>query len=677
MASTKDSLQHCYDRLIAKIEDFLDDIAGLEASAAVVARTSTWLENLLAALDSWGVDIRLSNGALTLIENAPEGLKVRSILLDIDHGLSSPEDIISCFLPEQHSHESPQNEPDLNETTNVRSILRALTDLLDLVKPIRLLLANAHSTGPYKVLKSRIDEISAEHQRSSSHLLEGPWQIGTDPAETLGATNPIDDQPETKVDEVVRHMEGLGKPGASLPSFRSYNAGGISATLPSGRWERSLSRQRQSFRAAEVQKQVSADDDGEHEQIGAPHQKYKVERAAHHTKYTLRQSSQFSFGSIDDADSSQMRAGNTEASGRAGSDNDPQKEGPIIPPSPYLSDQVQELIYNWSTKRMNWIGTFAQHRELLELDECLFLLEAVRCESSSLLQYRQTCIRIYLLVRQYNTLSQLQVDQLLRDLPLEDLRNVEIGKTEELEALIRQMGRSELQFADDWSATDVTPPLRSPLLSQDHREDIDTPPKRMKVIDDPSLRSEVIEKPRLDMGFQTKRSDFFSVGRVFIMIWHEGDTRAAKPSREPNSSNAEEIFSGIRRFAVVRECHGFSWAVPVNTYHGQGLCKPGFRKEDWDAHAIIYTGGTPPIPRSNEPHMIKKPIAVQTSSEGKRLDQSSRIRFDKVFSIGHNVKVQNIGKVTASSMPWFLHHWRDEALKAVADLTPTLSTLST
>jgi hypothetical protein len=148
MASTKDALQHCYDNLIAKIEDFLDDVSGLEGPAAVVARTSTWLENLLAALDSWGVDIRISNGSLALIENAPEGLKVRSILLEIDHDLSSPSQIAACFLPGQHSHESARKEPDLRETTKVRSILRALADLLDLVKPIRLLLATAHSTGP-------------------------------------------------------------------------------------------------------------------------------------------------------------------------------------------------------------------------------------------------------------------------------------------------------------------------------------------------------------------------------------------------------------------------------------------------------------------------------------------------------------------------------------------------
>ena len=103
------------------------------------------------------------------MENTSLGLEVRSHLLEIDDELLSPSHLISCFLPGQHSFEALQNEADLSERTNVRSISGALANLQDLVEPIRLVLATARSTGPYEVLKSRIDGISAEHLRSSSH----------------------------------------------------------------------------------------------------------------------------------------------------------------------------------------------------------------------------------------------------------------------------------------------------------------------------------------------------------------------------------------------------------------------------------------------------------------------------------------------------------------------------
>jgi hypothetical protein len=415
------------------------------------------------------------------------------------------------------------------------------------------------------------------------------------------------------------------------------------------------SKSRKTFRAAEVQKQISEDYDGKEENIGDPHQKDKVERANHIYRQLSRRSVRV--GDDSEADSNKIRVGNLETSG---ADNGPQKEGPIVPPSPYLNDRVQELIHTWSEKATYRKAIFAKFGEIFEMDDYLFLLEAVRCESSSPLQYRQACIRIYLLVRQYNTLPEYQRPRFVNDLWQKDQENMDGGKTTELEVCIGRMGRGEVQFGDNWSEPEIAPPLHSALLSEDQRGWISTPPLRPKTIRDPLLQSEVIGKPGLGMGFRTKPSNFFTIGRVFTMLWHENDTRAMKSSSERNTFIGEPIFSELRRFAVVRECHGFSWAVPVHSYSGQGLCRPGFRKEDWEAHAIIHMDETRPTPLLGEPDMPKRPIAVQKASDGKTLHKASRIRFDKVFTIEHNVKVQNIGKVTASSMPWFARYWREE-----------------
>ncbi|OQV10667.1 Protein kinase domain-containing protein [Cladophialophora immunda] len=210
MTSTTNALQDCYNSLIAKIEDFLDDVA-LEAPAAASTRASTWLENLLAGLDSWGVDIRASDGSLALIENSPVGFEVRSILLEIDHDLSSPSSIITAFTPLKPPSETPDIKPDSGDKTKIHSISSALGNLRDLANPIRLVLVTTHSTGPYEVLKSRIDDISAKYQNSASQPLDGGGNVTRDQLENEMAKIEIPLRPSTE------YLEGAKD---SIPSPR-------------------------------------------------------------------------------------------------------------------------------------------------------------------------------------------------------------------------------------------------------------------------------------------------------------------------------------------------------------------------------------------------------------------------------------------------------------------------
>jgi hypothetical protein len=66
--------------------------------------------------------------------------------------------------------------------------------------------------------------------------------------------------------------------------------------------------------------------------------------------------------------------------------------------------------------------------------------------------------------------------------------------------------------------------------------------------------------------------DFFVVGRVFAMLWHE----AAKDPEEEfidqatssTVGNFEQIItSQIIRMVVVKSCHGYCWCVPMKTYN--------------------------------------------------------------------------------------------------------------
>ena len=48
--------------------------------------------------------------------------------------------------------------------------------------------------------------------------------------------------------------------------------------------------------------------------------------------------------------------------------------------------------------------------------------------------------------------------------------------------------------------------------------------------------------------------------------------------------------------------------------------------------------------------MVKNPIAVIPARPDQKLHPKSRISFEKMYSIEHNVKVMNVGKVADESL---------------------------
>jgi hypothetical protein len=117
------------------------------------------------------------------------------------------------------------------------------------------------------------------------------------------------------------------------------------------------------------------------------------------------------------------------------------------------------------------------------------------------------------------------------------------------------------------------------------------------------------------------------------------------------------LLEGVRRYlSPLRTDHSNR---PINTYNGQGVTKPGLSEGDRRAHAIIYMTGIRPfcLPEE-EKYLTKKPIAVEKASADQRLDPMSRLNFKKVYTIEHNVKVMNVGKVAKDSLPALLGYWR-------------------
>jgi hypothetical protein len=98
---------------------------------------------------------------------------------------------------------------------------------------------------------------------------------------------------------------------------------------------------------------------------------------------------------------------------------------------------------------------------------------------------------------------------------------------------------------------------------------------------------------------------------------------------------------------------------PINTYNGQGVTKSGLSEGDRQAHSIVHMTDTEPccLP-AEERDLINKAIAVEKASADQQLDLMSRLNFNKIYTIEHNVKVMDVGKVIGKSLPVLIGYWR-------------------
>ena len=91
---------------------------------------------------------------------------------------------------------------------------------------------------------------------------------------------------------------------------------------------------------------------------------------------------------------------------------------------------------------------------------------------------------------------------------------------------------------------------------------------------------------------------------------------------------------------------------PITTYSKRGAVG----RPDAAHHAIAYIGQEP---RQKEGENLNR-HAIQIEPRGSAtLHPASRINFSKVYTIEHNVKVKNIGKVTGRYFTWVLYYWQE------------------
>ncbi|KAH7081319.1 kinase-like domain-containing protein [Paraphoma chrysanthemicola] len=168
---------------------------------------------------------------------------------------------------------------------------------------------------------------------------------------------------------------------------------------------------------------------------------------------------------------------------------------------------------------------------------------------------------------------------------------------------------------------------------------------------------------RYRMRTRDEAHRFFVKGRVFAMLWSE----TASPTMIGNRTAltvgrfGEGVYSQIRRFVVMRvnKQKHFVYACAITTYRHQGVLTPGCAASE---HAVVYLKNTQPtyLPGELEKGMRKEPIEITPCDSTETLTPTSRLRFGKHHSIEWNVKVREVGQVSAHDMSKLLDYYKEE-----------------
>ncbi|KAL8913058.1 MAG: hypothetical protein Q9171_002038 [Xanthocarpia ochracea] len=153
--------------------------------------------------------------------------------------------------------------------------------------------------------------------------------------------------------------------------------------------------------------------------------------------------------------------------------------------------------------------------------------------------------------------------------------------------------------------------------------------------------------------------EFFVEGKVFIKLHTEDAGSNGDHSSFGFSTVAYEelAYSQLRRFVVVkaRPKEHYCLCVPITTYSGKGATKKSIDK---NAHAIIYTGSSPPERLPGEQGMNKNPLRVIPVRADEKLDTRSRINLGKTYPVEWNTKVKEIGRLEKSSLVKMIAYWK-------------------
>ncbi|KAI7777401.1 hypothetical protein LA080_003553 [Diaporthe eres] len=107
------------------------------------------------------------------------------------------------------------------------------------------------------------------------------------------------------------------------------------------------------------------------------------------------------------------------------------------------------------------------------------------------------------------------------------------------------------------------------------------------------------------------------------------------------------VWTGFRRFIVIRNGEGHCSCVPILTYGKLGCLKNGVKPHH---HGIVFEKGQQPVRLPNEPALRFDPICMEMNP-GEHISEESRVNYSKLVTVEHNVKVLFVGRILYDDWP--------------------------
>lgn len=152
-----------------------------------------------------------------------------------------------------------------------------------------------------------------------------------------------------------------------------------------------------------------------------------------------------------------------------------------------------------------------------------------------------------------------------------------------------------------------------------------------------------------------KPKRFFSVGRIFKMVWFEPRTQhsaTTSPGLDWTAAcpqfHEEKPCAKFRFFIVARRRLHHSLCLSITTFVGKGATKEGRgRSKDF---AVLYPFTIEPPEPFPEEEISRRPIAVIIEESEQFLAPTARLDCARIYTVEDNVRVMKIGRVHPESL---------------------------
>lgn len=163
---------------------------------------------------------------------------------------------------------------------------------------------------------------------------------------------------------------------------------------------------------------------------------------------------------------------------------------------------------------------------------------------------------------------------------------------------------------------------------------------------------------------------FFTVGRIFKVVWFEPRGQDTPVRRSPTSGPdwageckpfyGETPVAKFRWFVIVRRRLHHSLCFSITTYNKTAPNKTT-RGRDQD-YTVLYSSTVPPARPYDEENITRDPIAVIIEDGETFISPIARLDLGRIYTVEDNLKIMKVGRVHPSSLDSLEEYYKDSVL---------------